>query len=105
VTLGGCDLGVREAIDLLARRGIAADLMRVRAFPFAAEVEEFLASHEINFVIEQNRDAQLRTLLIAETGVSKERLRSVLAYGGYPLSAVDVVENVTRQLGATNGRN
>jgi 2-oxoglutarate ferredoxin oxidoreductase subunit alpha len=105
VTLGGCDLGVREAIDLLARRGIAADLMRVRAFPFAAEVEEFLASHEINFVVEQNRDAQLRTLLIAETGVSKERLRSVLAYGGYPLSAVDVVENVTRQLGATNGRN
>jgi 2-oxoglutarate ferredoxin oxidoreductase subunit alpha len=99
VSLGGCDGGVREAIVALRQQGIIADYMRVRAFPFSKTVEEFLSVHERNFVVEQNRDAQLRTLLIAETGVDKERLASVLVYGGFPLSAHHVVDGITKQLG------
>jgi 2-oxoglutarate ferredoxin oxidoreductase subunit alpha len=98
VTLGGCDLAAREALDLLAADGMPGDYMRVRAFPFNNEVQAFLAEHECCFVVEQNRDAQLRSLLTLETGVAKDKLRSVLAYGGFPLSARHVVEGITSQL-------
>jgi 2-oxoglutarate ferredoxin oxidoreductase subunit alpha len=98
VTVGGCDQGVREGIELLGAQGIKADFMRVRGFPFAGDVEQFLRAHETIFVVEQNRDAQLRALLVNETGIDKERLRSVLAYGGFPLSAYQVVDGVKRQL-------
>src|SRR3954467_4132932 len=63
ISLGGTDPAVREAVSILAERGIVADYMRIRAFPFEDSVEQFLASHERIFVIEQNRDAQLRSLL------------------------------------------
>src|SRR5579864_6799437 len=94
VTLGGCDLAVREGVELLAGRGIEADFMRVRGFPFVDEVEAFLEEHDVNFVVEQNRDAQLKSLLTLETGIAKEKLRSVLVYGGFPLSAKHVVEGI-----------
>ena len=98
VTLGSCELAVLEAIELLAERDVIADYMRIRGFPFGAGVRAFLESHETIVVVEQNRDGQLRTLLTLETPVSKEKLRSVLAYGGYPLSAEDVVDGVTKIL-------
>ena len=98
ITLGGCDAAVREAIDLLAARGINADYMRIRGFPFDDNVEEFLSRHQPCFVVEQNRDAQLRSLLLLETSVPKDRLRSVLVYGGFPLSARHVVEPIARQM-------
>ena len=98
VTLGGCDLAVREAIHLLGQRDVAADYMRVRAFPFGHTVQTFLDEHEVIYVVEQNRDAQLRSLLVLETTVPKTRLRSVLSYGGYPLSANTVVESIMRQM-------
>ena len=60
VSLGSCDGAVHEALDILKRRGIQLDYMRVRSFPFGQEVEEFLASHSLLFVVEQNRDAQLQ---------------------------------------------
>jgi 2-oxoglutarate/2-oxoacid ferredoxin oxidoreductase subunit alpha len=98
VSIGGCDLAVREAMEELAERGHRGDYLRVRGFPFGDEVQAFLAAHETVFVIEQNRDAQLRSLLILETGSPKEKLRSVLAYGGFPLQANQVVEGITSQL-------
>jgi 2-oxoglutarate ferredoxin oxidoreductase subunit alpha len=98
VTLGGCDRAVREALGQLDEHGVRADYMRVRGFPFSAAVEAFLDQHEVVFVIEQNRDAQLRSLLTLETGVPKEKLRSVLAYGGFPLQAKQVVDGVMSQL-------
>ena len=94
VTVGGCDPAVREAIELLAAQGLVFDYMRVRGFPFAPQVQDFLDDHDSIFVVEQNRDAQLRSLLTLETGVPKDRLRSVLVYGGFPLSAAEVVDNV-----------
>jgi 2-oxoglutarate/2-oxoacid ferredoxin oxidoreductase subunit alpha len=99
VTLGGCDAAVREAIGQLAQRGLRADYMRVRSFPFDEAVERFLESHSRNFIIEQNRDGQLRTLMVVETPVAKDKLESILVYGGFPLSAAHVVEAVTARLG------
>ena len=98
VTVGGCDLAVREAVEILAARGISADYMRIRGFPFNEDVEEFIRRHNYCFVVEQNRDAQLRSLLVLETSVTKDRLRSVLSYGGFPLSARHVVEPIIEQV-------
>jgi len=98
VTVGGCELAVREALTVLAKQGIEADFMRIRAFPFQESVERFLVDHEVNFVVEQNRDGQLRSLLTLETHVYKRRMRSVLVYGGFPLSARHVIDGITEQL-------
>jgi 2-oxoglutarate ferredoxin oxidoreductase subunit alpha len=98
VTTGGCDMATREALDILAERGIPADFMRLRGFPFDESVEEFLNAHEISFIVEQNRDAQLRSLLTLETGITKDKLRSVLVYGGFPLSAKRVIDQILNQL-------
>ena len=94
VTIGGCRGAVLEAVEALAERGIDADYMRVRAFPFHPDVEPFLAAHDVNFVIEQNRDGQLRKLLIAETAAEKDALVSILYYGGYPMSCHHVMDGL-----------
>jgi 2-oxoglutarate ferredoxin oxidoreductase subunit alpha len=101
ITLGGCDLAVREAIDRLPEHGVRADLLRVRGFPFDEIAETFLEEHDVCFVVEQNRDAQLRALLLLETAVEKEKLRSVLVYGGFPLSAKHVIDGITSQMGVS----
>jgi 2-oxoglutarate/2-oxoacid ferredoxin oxidoreductase subunit alpha len=100
VTIGGCDPAVREALDLLEHRGIACDYMRIRAFPFSQEVIDFLESHETNYIIEQNRDAQLRSMLLIETPLAKEKLRSLTPYSGFPLSAQTVIEPLLKELEA-----
>ena len=99
VCLGSGDLAVREAAELLEERGVLVDVMRVRGFPFPPTVRAFLDEHELCFVVEQNRDAQLRSLLVLETEVSGARLRSVLVYGGLPLSAKHVVDSILSQTG------
>ncbi|MCB1534942.1 MAG: 2-oxoacid:acceptor oxidoreductase subunit alpha [Rhodoblastus sp.] len=76
-----------EAIDMLRKQGMQVDVMRVRGFPFAHAVDDFIASHEKVFVVEQNRDAQLRTLLMTEIGASPDKLVSVLHYDGSPVTA------------------
>jgi len=98
ISLGGCDPAVREAVSVLAERGIVADYMRIRAFPFGDNVSKFLASHDRVFVVEQNRDAQLKSLLTLETSVPKDKLHSILVYGGFPLSSRHVVDGITEKL-------
>ncbi|HSG89579.1 MAG TPA: 2-oxoacid:acceptor oxidoreductase subunit alpha [Pseudomonadales bacterium] len=83
-----------EATEMLRREGIEADTMRVRAFPFGEEVWQFIADHELLFVVEQNRDGQLRSLLVNEGEIDPARLVPVLHYDGLPLAAVDVVAAV-----------
>src|SRR5690606_37465026 len=100
VSIGSCDGAVREALDLLERRGVHADYMRVRAFPFGQEVEEFLARHSRIFVVEQNRDAQVRSLLTLETAVDKAKLRSVLHYSGWPMASTVIVDGILAEVGA-----
>jgi 2-oxoglutarate ferredoxin oxidoreductase subunit alpha len=98
LTVGGCQAACAEALDLLSKEGIAVDYMRVRGFPFSEEVAKFLESHEITFVVEQNRDAQLRSLLLLETGIPPARLESILYYGGFPMSAHHVIAGVKAKL-------
>jgi len=98
VSLGGCHRAIVEAVELLGARGIAVDYLRVRGFPFVPEVDAFLRSHRRIFVVEQNRDGQLASLLAIETGFARERLQHVGTFGGMPLSARDVVEDVVAAL-------
>ena len=98
ISLGGCHAAVAEAVDKLAAQGMALDYMRVKAFPFGAAVGDFLRSHERCFVVEQNRDAQLASLLMIETGIPRDRLISVLDYGGLPLTSTVVTAAVSQQL-------
>ena len=99
VTVGGCRPAVLEALELLEEEGIALDFLRVTGFPFSAAVDEFLLAHDVNIVVEQNRDAQLKRLLMLETAVPKNKLASVLDYGGAPLSAEVVAQGVRDRLG------
>jgi 2-oxoglutarate ferredoxin oxidoreductase subunit alpha len=98
VTVGGCHAACLEAMDLMQKDGIQLDYMRVRGFPFGDEVRAFLDAHDTNFVVEQNRDGQLRSLLRLDTGVSVDRLESVRNYSGLPMSAQFVVAGVKAQL-------
>ena len=98
VSLGSCDAPVREALAQLRRAGTAIDYLRVRGFPFGAEVGEFLAAHQTVFVVEQNRDAQLRSLLTLETAVDKKKLHSILHYNGLPMAADCIVDGVNAAL-------
>jgi 2-oxoglutarate ferredoxin oxidoreductase subunit alpha len=98
VTVGSPDRAVREALDHMAAEGLPLDFMRIRGFPFNGAVSEFLAAHELTFVVEQNRDAQLRSLLTLETPVPKEKLRSVTNYGGLPLSWQHVADGISDAL-------
>ena len=99
VSVGSSRGAVTEARDILARRGIPIDYMRIKAFPFTKEVEAFMASHQKIFVVEQNRDAQLKSLLTLETDVPKSKLHSILHYSGLPMTSKEIVEAVLAELG------
>ncbi len=101
VSLGGCHAAVLEALDLLREAGVNADYMRIKAFPFDAPVREFLDAYPTVFVVEQNRDAQLRSLLTIETGKPRDEMIPVLDYGGMPLTAQCVVSAVQGHVGRT----
>jgi 2-oxoglutarate ferredoxin oxidoreductase subunit alpha len=98
VSLGSCDRAVKEAVEDLAARGIATDYLRIRGFPFHLSLADFVHAHQNVFIIEQNRDAQLRTLITMETGIPRDRMVSLRRYGGLPLSARDVVGDVVARL-------
>ncbi len=85
ISLGACDNAVREALEHLEADNHRVDYLRVRAFPFGDDVESFLEAHECVFVVEENRDAQLRALLTLETRAEKSRLESILRYDGIPM--------------------
>ena len=76
-----------EALDLLESEGVHLDTMRLRAFPFHADVAAFVAAHDRVFVVEQNRDGQMRTLLMSEIGIDPAKLVPVLHYEGTPITA------------------
>jgi 2-oxoglutarate ferredoxin oxidoreductase subunit alpha len=90
---------VLEGLDRLRERGITLDFLRIRGFPFAQSVHDFIEEHERCIVIEQNRDGQLRSLIILETGVHSERLESVRDYGGLPLGADRVIQGILGVVG------
>ncbi len=98
VSIGGCHGAVVEARDDLTEQGIDIDYLRVRGFPFNQTVEDFLTSHDKIFVVEQNRDQQLRKLLCIETECVKKKLNSITYYGGQPLSKGHVLGGLAPHL-------
>jgi 2-oxoglutarate ferredoxin oxidoreductase subunit alpha len=92
-----------EALDVLDAQGKALDALRVRAFPFPQEVFDFIAEHDRVFVVEQNRDAQLKTLVVTEGGIDPARLPSVLHYDGTPITARFIAGAVSALIDAAEG--
>src|SRR4029079_16371527 len=94
ISVGGCHSAVMEALDRLRAAGHSVDYMRVRAFRFGPSVRAFIDAHERCYVVEQNREGQLRSLWALETGIARDRMTSILDYGGLPLTADRVVRGV-----------
>jgi 2-oxoglutarate ferredoxin oxidoreductase subunit alpha len=92
---GSTSPSMQEALDVLADEGIHVDAMRLRAFPFPTAVAEFIARHEKVFVVEQNRDAQMRSLLVNELEIDPARLVKVLHYDGTPITARFITAAIT----------
>ncbi len=87
-----------EAIDILKQRGIQLDALRIKAFPFNKTVEDFINAHDKVFVVEQNRDAQLKSLMLIELGIHSKKLIPILNYEGLPITADFVVKGVEKKL-------
>ena len=85
-------------MELLAAQKINVDAIRIKAFPFTQAVEEFIATHDKVFVIEQNRDAQLRSLLINELNTNPQKLISVLNYDGMPITADNILNQISKNI-------
>jgi 2-oxoglutarate ferredoxin oxidoreductase subunit alpha len=94
VYFGTTMLPIRETLDRLAEQGIKLDTMRLKSFPFGPEVFQFIAEHDFVFVVEQNRDAQMKTLLVTEGQLNPANLVSVLYYAGLSISAEFIAEAV-----------
>jgi 2-oxoglutarate ferredoxin oxidoreductase subunit alpha len=97
LTVGSGDGACQEAIDRLAEQNVALNYCRARAFPFSDEIRKFIDQHEIVYVVEQNRDAQLRTLLMLDSGAEPSKLVPLLHYNGMPLNAGFVVNKVLEE--------
>jgi 2-oxoglutarate ferredoxin oxidoreductase subunit alpha len=87
-----------EAQALLARDGLHVDTLRIRAFPLALEIAEFVRDREQVFVVEQNRDAQMRTLLTTDLGIAPAQLTSILHFSGMPITARFIVREIASGL-------
>ncbi len=94
IYFGTSSYSAEEALDHLAKKGSPMDALRIKAFPFDERVEKFLAEHEQVFVIEQNRDAQMRSLLINELEVNPAKLIPLLNYDGMPITAERILEGL-----------
>jgi 2-oxoglutarate ferredoxin oxidoreductase subunit alpha len=100
IYFGSTSPAMHEALDVLTAEGIPLDALRLRAFPFPASVAEFIDEHEEVFVVEQNRDAQMRSLLVNELEVSPRRLVPILHYDGTPITARFIAEAITSHVHA-----
>lgn len=94
VFIGTTVSAINEVLDNLAKKGIALDTMRIRAFPFHDSVTEFFAAHELNYVIDQNRDAQLKSLLKIECNINEDKMHSILSYDGVLITAQHIEKSI-----------
>ena len=92
IYFGSTEVAMQEALDILNEQTIKLDTMRLRSFPFNLSVWEFIEDHDLLFIVEQNRDGQMRTLLMAEGGIIPDKLVSVLSFDGQPITA-DFISN------------
>ncbi|WP_454914245.1 2-oxoacid:acceptor oxidoreductase subunit alpha [Variovorax gossypii] len=101
VYFGSTSPSMLEALDALEARGIHLDAMRLRAFPFPDSVAQFVAQHDKVFVVEQNRDAQMRSLLVNELDADPARLIRVLHFDGTPITARFIVQAIATHVHPT----
>jgi 2-oxoglutarate/2-oxoacid ferredoxin oxidoreductase subunit alpha len=102
IYFGSTTHAMHEALDALEQQGIHLDGLRLRAFPFGQDVVEFVAAHDQVFVVEQNRDGQLRTLLVSECGLNPAKLTAVLHYDGTPITERFISRGIAEKLRAVN---
>ncbi|MFM9848998.1 MAG: 2-oxoacid:acceptor oxidoreductase subunit alpha [Hyphomicrobiaceae bacterium] len=98
IYFGATRPAVIEGLDLLERDGLKINALRLKAFPFSSEVKAFCAAHDQIFVVEQNRDAQMRSLLMVEANLPGEKLIPALSYDGTPMTAAFVRGAVLKRL-------
>lgn len=98
IFFGTSTYSAEEAMDILKEEDVVLDALRLKSFPFNKTVEEFINSHDKVFVIEQNRDAQMKSLLMIELQANPEKLISVLNYDGMPITADNILKQVTLNL-------
>lgn len=98
IFFGTSTYAAEEAIELLDNEGIKLDAMRPRAFPFCKSFVDFVDFHERVFVIEQNRDAQFKSLMMIELGTNPTKLVSVLNYDGTPITADEILNQIQADL-------
>jgi 2-oxoglutarate ferredoxin oxidoreductase subunit alpha len=98
IYFGSSALAMEEALEALEARGIHLDTLRIRAFPFHDDVVDFISNHERVFVVEQNRDKQMRTLLTTELEIDPARLVPILHYDGTPITARFIVKSIADML-------
>ena len=95
VWFGSTGAAMAESLAELEQQDVHLDRLRIRGFPFDDAIAEFIAAHEHVFVVEQNRDAQLKMLLVNECGIDPAKLTSILHYDGTPITA----RFITREIG------
>lgn len=98
LTIGSGDGACKEALDRLAANNVGLNYCRIKAFPFTESVRDFIDKHDIVYVVEQNRDAQLRTLLINDIEADQDKLVSLLHYNGMPINSGFVVDKVLDEI-------
>jgi 2-oxoglutarate ferredoxin oxidoreductase subunit alpha len=94
IYLGTTTSAIQETIDSIGKKGISLDTMRIRAFPFHDSVADFINSHELVYVIEQNRDAQLKSLLKIECNANESQMYSILSYNGILITAAHIEADI-----------
>ena len=102
IYFGSTEAAMQESLDQLSISGFPIDAMRIRSFPFSAEVWEFIHQHESVFLVEQNRDAQMKTLIVSEGNINPEKLISVLCFDGSPITANFISESIIDILSGNN---
>ena len=98
IYFGSTSAAMSEALVALEAKGLHLDSLRLRAFPFSDEVVEFITAHDQVFLIEQNRDAQMRTLLVNECAIDPARFISILHYDGAPITARFITDAIAERL-------
>jgi len=98
ITIGSGGGACEEALDRLAKQDVNLNYCRIKAFPFSDEVSEFIDQHDVVYVVEQNRDAQLRTLLINDIEADQTKLVPLLHYDGMPINSGFVVDGVLEEI-------
>ena len=93
---------MQESLDQLSTSGFPIDAMRIRSFPFNPKIWDFIDQHESIFLVEQNRDAQMKTLLVSEGNVNPKKFISILCFDGAPITANFISESIIDVLSEKN---